>query len=71
MTWAASAMLQRGANPVFGNHVTRAATGHNRKLPVVKHGLNLSSNSSALLHPLNASAIFLAYTRIAKGISST
>jgi hypothetical protein len=55
---------------IFGNHATGVVDLCNREQPVVKDGLNLRGNSSALLHPLNASEIFLAYTRIAKCIGS-
>jgi hypothetical protein len=64
-------MLHRSGIPDFRQSCDGIGERHNREQPVVKHGLNLRSNSSALLHPLNASEIFLAYTRIAKGISST
>jgi hypothetical protein len=53
-----------------GNHAAGLTNSCNLGQPIVKQQLNLSRNFPAELQPLNASEIFLAYTRPAKGIRS-
>jgi hypothetical protein len=61
---------QQRCKTAAGNHAAGLTKSCNLGQPIVKLRLNLSGNFPAGLQPLNASEIFLAYTRPAKGISS-